>query len=190
MIPQRSVEALAALFAVTLGAYASPITYNVTRVIGSGTVTGTITTDGNTGVLTSADITGWNLTLFDGTNTFVLSGPPLDQVIVVGSDLTATSTQLLFDFSGSDGGLFGLQQGLFSGFHYYCASAVGNIDCLPGESVVPISVFQTGWQNVPRTGNLVIGQVPTTSAVPEPGSLALLGSGILTAFGVLRRRLA
>ena len=94
------------------------------------------------------------------------------------------------DFSRSDFGVFAFQQGLFSGNHYYCdgtQTAQTSGYCAQGESVVPISVFQSGWQNAPRTGNLVIGTAGN-SGVPEPGSLALLGSGILAAAGVVRRK--
>lgn len=40
----------------------------------------------------------------------------------------------------------------------------------------------------PVSGTLVISQAPTTSPVPEPGSLALAGTGVLGCIGYLRRR--
>ena len=165
---------------------ASPITYNVNRVIGAGSVTGFIETDGSTGVLTATNIVDWSLTLNDGTNTFSLFGPSSGNNSVVysqGADVSASATQLLFNFSGTDNGLFLFQAGLFSGMHYYCAATQLGA-CYAGETVVPTSVF-TLYQNASRSGDVVIG-----SAVPEPGTLLLVGSGLLGAVGTLRRKRA
>ena len=49
--------------------------YNVNQTIGSGSVTGTITTDGNTGVLHASDITDWNLVLNGVGAVFTLTQP-------------------------------------------------------------------------------------------------------------------
>jgi hypothetical protein len=49
--------------------------YNVGQTVGSGTVTGSITTDGTIGVLSSNNILDWNLVVNDGTNTVNLFGP-------------------------------------------------------------------------------------------------------------------
>ena len=156
---------------------AAPISYNVNRTIGIGSVTGFIATDGSLGVLTSGNIVDWTLLLDDGTSTFTLTGPLSGNNSVVfsqGIDISATATQLLFDFSGVDDGIFLFQQGLFSGMHYYCAASQSGT-CFQGETVVPISVFQS-FQNDPRTGNLVIGTA--ASSVPEPGTCGLLLTGL------------
>lgn len=42
-------------------ASASPVIYNVDRIIGASNVTGFIETDGATGVLTASDLVDWNL---------------------------------------------------------------------------------------------------------------------------------
>ena len=79
--------------------------YNVNRAVGPGTITGTIETNGATGVLTPADIIDWNLTVDadgDPTTFGQLLGPLSgnnSSFAVSGSVLTATPTALFFDFS-------------------------------------------------------------------------------------------
>jgi hypothetical protein len=191
----RLAFVLFVLLSVSMAASASNITYNVNRSIGNGgTVTGFIQTDGTIGGLTSANITDWSIVLFTpGQGSFSLFGPNSGNNSVAwstGADLSATATQLLFDFSGSDFGVFALQQGLFSGNHYYCngtQTAQNNGYCAQGESVVPQSVFQSGWEVSSRTGNIAIGTAGN-GATPEPASLVLLGSGVIAALGAIRRK--
>lgn len=79
------------------------IVYDVNRTIGDGTITGFIETDGTLGVLTSANITNWTLTL-DAPN---LQGGSPDTITfatqressISGTAMVATATQLTFDFS-------------------------------------------------------------------------------------------
>ena len=85
---------------------ASSITYYVDQTIGGGTVTGNIVTDGTIGVLAQSDIVGYSLQLSDpavSANTFTLSC--CNFFPFSGSDLSATPTQLLFNYSGSDEGV-------------------------------------------------------------------------------------
>ena len=174
---------LSLIFAIVtlLGAVvcnAGPITYGVARTIGAGSVTGFIETDGSLGVLNASNIVDWNLVLYDGIYSFGLTGPLSgndSQVFVMGGDVSASTTQLLFNFDGTDNGLLLFQQGLFSGNHYYCdATQIG--DCLGGETVVPTSVF-TRYQNASRSGEVVIGTV-SGSSVPEPGACGLMLAGL------------
>jgi hypothetical protein len=146
---------------------ASPITYTVNRTIGAGSVAGTIKTDGTVGVLTAANVTDWNLTLNDGSSTFILTGPASgnnSHVFITGSDVTATAGALSFNFSGGDSGYFLFQVSFGSGQHYYCDATSAGV-CSAGERVVP--------QNLPGqlatpSGNVVIG-----AGGPAPGAVAL-----------------
>jgi hypothetical protein len=169
------------------------IIYNVSRTVGTGTATGFIRTDGNTGTLVLADIKDWNLLMTVGVTTFDLTGPLSGNNSVVymqGADLTATATNLLFNFSGLDNGVFLLQQNLFSGATYYCDAAAAGV-CFQGESVVPGSVFNAAtYQNVARSGNIVIGTVAGTSSVPEPSTGILLLTTLLAAAFAGRKRIA
>jgi hypothetical protein len=73
--------------------------YDIDRTIGTGSVMGTIETDGTLGVLTSLNIIDYSLTLDDGvdsrTVTFAAAGAPG----INGTAFTATATQLLYDFN-------------------------------------------------------------------------------------------
>jgi len=84
---------------------AGPTTYSVDRTIGTGTITGFIETDGSLGVLGAGNFVDWSLLLNVGTDTYTLYGPSSgnnSSVYVQGSDVTATATQVLFNFNGSD----------------------------------------------------------------------------------------
>lgn len=89
-------------------AAAAPHTYTVNQTVGIGSVNGTITTDGTIGTLKSSDILGWALTLNDGTNTLSISQASASAITQApfppSTDLTATASDLLFDFSSMDGG--------------------------------------------------------------------------------------
>lgn len=153
---------------------AEPIDYSVDQSIGSGSVVGDIQTNGTLGVLAQSDIIGWNLTLNGAGATFNLTSAGGSAVLLVGNDLTATPTQLLFNYSGANGGYLAFQAtnpGLFSGFHYYCNNTnwfgcSGGASVVPGGSTDPTAIYDTSW-----TGQQVIGTAGPTISDDE-----LLGS--------------
>ena len=68
---------------------------------GSTSVIGTITTDGENGVLSASDILDWDLSLTAGGNTVELVGPGSggnSYFVSQGNDFTATTTGLFFNF--------------------------------------------------------------------------------------------
>jgi hypothetical protein len=115
--------ALALMLGMMAACAQAQITYNVNRVVGSGSVTGTITTDGTIGPLSTGNVLSWELTL---TAPNLQSGPSVtissldqQQTFVTPGVVTATSTDLLFDISGGSGdGAFLLQASGFGDF--YC----------------------------------------------------------------------
>src|SRR5436309_15106863 len=77
---------------------AGPIVYTVNQTVGLGSVTGTITTDGNLGTLGGVDISAFNLNISDGNGTIQLVNPQ-SGATTFGSGLSATLTGLFFNYS-------------------------------------------------------------------------------------------
>ena len=157
----RPFLCLAALSAVVgaAPARAADITYGVDEAIGGGSVVGDIVTDGKIGVLQSSDVVGWDLTLNGAGASTTLTSTGGSTFRLVGGDLTATPTQLLFNFSGADGGYFLIQAttpGLFSGSKYYCINTTSSV-CAPGASVVPGAFSDASAQYAGMSGLQIIG---------------------------------
>lgn len=134
-------SAAAAVLIAASSAWAGPTTFRVKQTVGSGSVVGSIQTDGSTGTLSQANIVGWdlNLTGAGGVATFLTSTGGTSAVVLTGKDLTATATNLLFDYGAKDSGYLLFQSkspGLFSGSKYYCSAASLGA-CQAGVSVVP-----------------------------------------------------
>jgi hypothetical protein len=164
------------------------IDYIVSETVGTATVTGFILTDGKTGVLGLSDLLDWNLLVRKGPNGLELTGPlsgNFSTGVVSGNDLTATPTELLFNFSAVDQGylLFQETSDHPSPSLYYCDAASNqSAVCEPGESLV--AGGPTTLQNDRPLGNDVIGTVAT----PEPTFMVLTGLGFAGAVCVAYRR--
>jgi hypothetical protein len=190
----RLIRAVAVLIPILLGSVAAKadIQYTVNRTVGIGSVTGTIVTDGTVGTLAASNFVDWNLLLNDGQSDFYTLTGPLsgnDSVVdVFMSDVTASTSQLDFNFSGVDGGFLLFQTNLFSGSTYYCASTA-SFACEQGESVVPQSIFSSGAIVDPEIGDQVIGVAGmAATTAPEPSDYILLPGALLMLGIVLRRR--
>ncbi len=89
--------------------------YDLVGTSGIG-VSGTITTDGATGVLTASDITSWDINQTNDTVHFIGNlSPPNSTVSLTGNALTATATQLLFDYGDTTSSLLDFASNNFSG---------------------------------------------------------------------------
>lgn len=163
-------------------ACAAPITYTFNNAVGAGSVSGTVQTDGTLGILAPANIVDWNLVLNDGSNTFTLLGPLSGNNSQSGINggaadgLTATATQLLFDFNSTTLVVF-QNPFLGSGMNFLCIEAVGQCSAsgLPGEALaltgpVQRTAFGGGIQVIATVNN---------GAVPEPATAVLIGAGFL-----------
>ncbi len=172
---------------------ADDITYNVNQTVGAGSVTGTITTDGTIGTLntggaindasvgSAGNIVAVNLVLNDGTNTAPLSGGIFSSG---GSDLTASATDLTFNFGASDVGYISFYSG-FVNYDQLCYATIGSGACVPGG----IYLFNPDLDGVTvtanETGTQVIG---TTTAMPDASGLSLAGITALGILGAFRKK--
>ncbi|HXB69074.1 MAG TPA: hypothetical protein VNY05_12565 [Candidatus Acidoferrales bacterium] len=139
----RSLTMLSLVLGAASLCSAATITYGVSQTVGPGSLTGFIETDGTIGAIGTSNILDFNLLLNDGTTT--VNDHRSNSVFeVIGSDLSATTTQLLFNFSGSDFGLVIFERGGFVGANFWCAvtaSAGGVCDTAPvaGEEVLQVT---------------------------------------------------
>jgi len=158
--------------------------YSVSDSAGPLGLTGFIETDSHTGILGSADITGWSLTVSGDAGGPVTVTPsnssfsvcPGTLVSPCGAGvLTATATDLFFDFSSSQNYFIGFIDPGNVGIQYETEGWHGF-----GSGVFVVGVFTTDFDNQTesRAGNQIIASVSQT---PLPAALPLFAGG----FGVI-----
>jgi hypothetical protein len=171
---RKSLSAIALLLAA-IGAPAvlrANITYTVT--LGTSLVTGTITTDGHTGILNFVDIVSWDLTVNDGTDgPAAITNTDSGFEDVGFDDLTATATALSFEFTGAEGFLEFVDDTTNYELCYFDSIE----DC--GKTANEIAVVNNNNNDtafLAESGTQVIASV-----APEPrtGALLLAGIGLL-----------
>jgi hypothetical protein len=189
---------------------------NATPIVANGTFASGLTdwTAGGTGTTPGIGVTainlgpnatpyGDNIPYIDGTSTgayFVDDNAveSLTQGITLAADTTYDLTFDLFPTLSGAGNEFNFL--LMDSVGAIASSSFGNADLTAGVWTPETLVFTTGAaNNYNLVFNYTSGPTPAKdvvltnvgiSAVPEPSSFILLGSGLLAAAGVVRRRLA
>jgi len=174
-----------ALWLTLAGSAVANITYTANDQVGPvGTVTGTITTDGTLGTLGAADILSFNLTLYDGIGTATLTSGVNGAVFISSDNVTATATQLLFDFNGNGGFMNFFDLDTCSPPEWSFETTGSGTAC-NGTSGNAWGVSAVGGlSTAPQQGNVVFA----TTGVPEPGTLGLLFGGLASLVGFAKRR--
>ena len=157
-------------------------TYVVDQTLGTGTVVGTIITNGTLGVLSQSDIIGGSVTITaTGPSESYTASLPASIYQFSGGDLTATAASLLFNFSGSDAG--GIAIGSIPLDFFWNIGTAGfsyGTGPYPGENIYPQG----------NSTPVLSGDVVIASATPEPGGMVLFATGLLGIAFLLRRTLA
>lgn len=198
---------VAAAIAMALGGAtitpAAAATYAGTRqVSANGFVKLLLVTDDTVGVLTEDNVLDWTVFVTNGIDSQTLFGPLSGDNSVLrlkGNALSASATQLLFDFEGAGILMFGTE---FSpAVRGYCMDGEVHIqfrcgqDNIPGSERIFFGTSSPDNVNVFTDGLVVLGAAvggpapdPTPASVPEPTAWALMIMGFGLAGAQLRRR--
>lgn len=168
---KRLLAALSLSALLATAAHAVPLTYDVNRVIGNGSVVGTITTDGTFGVLGLGNILSWTFSIDDGDGNgpFQITSGVNANLLLSGTNLSADIDSIDFHFGLAGFALF-QNPSNGSGINWWCVEGPSSGCAGTGQGE---TVNRFGSPEFVRYDNLQA--IATRQSVPEPASLALLG---------------
>jgi hypothetical protein len=175
-----------ALFAFS-GLASANIIYSFSYAFAAGgSASGTITTDGTIGALSAANVLDWTMNLNGNPGgLFTLHGPfsGNNSGLQTTGGLVGSLSAITFDFSGGGYALF-QNPSPGSGINYLCyASAL----CGNFTNAINMGTNVFGVNTKPQTGVQVVATARPTN-VPEPGTAALLGLGVVAMWRARRKR--
>jgi PEP-CTERM motif-containing protein len=181
---RRSLSYAFGAFAIAAASAADATIYVANRTVGStGSVSLSITTDDTVGALTPANILAFNIFVSDGVNNFTLTEAN-SIAFAVGLDLTATATDLSFNYDGA--GYFIFRAPLGGGPFLCLQAATPCFDfAAPGEGLEPVSPDNV-YEITRYTGTQIVASV-AEGGVPEPATWAMMLVGF-GAIGMAMRR--
>jgi hypothetical protein len=166
----------AACFMAALGLQsAHATTYDVDVVASGDSLVGTLQTNGATGVVSSADITGYNLTLTVAGQAQVFSVADSSGISVIGNALTATSSGLFFNFASTSVSTVSSVLDNFNAF--FLLTDVGALQAgLTGLTCGTSSCLADIFGSVSSGNQIGVAVTPAPAALPLFGSvLAIAG---------------
>jgi hypothetical protein len=140
----------------------------IPQLVASVFVSGSITTNGKIGILSSADIVGYSISLLQPSNpgvpteTLSSTDPVGAGLLVLGDYLTATSSAISWNFAqgvGAEASIYG--KNTITQWHLY----TDRIDV--DFNGIEYASYRNGTEQI------------AIASVPEPGSLALLSAGVV-----------
>jgi hypothetical protein len=159
----RAIALIFSLLSLSSVCRADVIYTLIPQLVGGVAVTGTITTNGSFGILSAADIVGYSISMQMPSNpgqpSETLASPTGAGFLVFGNYLTATASAISWNFAqgvGAEASLYG--NSTITQWHLY----TNRIDV--DFNGIEYASYRNG-----------VEQVALANAVPEPGSLALLG---------------
>lgn len=191
----KKMIAVVAMMAAANGAHAT--TYVATRTVGAMTAELSITTDDTIGVIKAANIVDWTIKITGYSRTATLEGyfgSENSRVEIKGAALSATATDLLFDFSLNNEAYMLFQVNDSSDIStfrsLYCVQTWNCYDQNHGEEIIGIGFLDQVHDIAARSGVLSIASTPSTAPVPELASWAMMIAGLGFVGSTMRRRSA
>ena len=149
-------------------------TYVANRTVGAGSISFSLTTDDTIGMLSVGNVVDYDITITNGANTINFK-PGNASIYVFGSALSATLTDLNFDYAGAAGSFLVFNRGAGIGDHY-CFETSGCSGVY--NQAESFRVGQSGsFIGESRSGVQAIASVASVGGVPEPAAWALMMGG-------------
>ncbi len=177
---QRCAALLALFVLGAVLASAANVTYAVTLPVATGSITGTIVTDGTIGALATGNILSWTFTLTGGGNSYTLEGPLNGNNSVLTVYLGGLSTQnngnIYYSFTGSN--FFSISSDVGPQADAFCLGSPGQNCNFGSLSFLRVNGTTISASSEPAQNTLIGSLVPITPPTPVPSTIWLTFIGL------------